>query len=151
MATAAPAMREHRLYQADWLVRDYGFAPNEVVYQENGNLSLTMDPKTAWAIAHVEHFPVEVTTAGFEELLRVPGIGPGSARRIVRERRTALIRGLRDIRQFGVVTSRAGRFITLRGRRLQSITWTEQLGLWRAEDEVGARHEIYDFSPGTFR
>jgi predicted DNA-binding helix-hairpin-helix protein len=148
---ATPAMREHRLYQADWLVRDYGFAPNEVVYQDNGNLPLTMDPKTAWALAHVEHFPVEVTTAGFEELLRVPGIGPRSARRIVNERRTALIRGLRDLRQFGVVTSRAGGFITLRGRRLQSITWTEQLGLWRPEDEVGARHEIYDFSPGTFR
>src|SRR5690242_3864427 len=71
---AAPAMREHSLYQADWLVRDYGFAPNEVVYQDNGNLPLTMDPKTAWALVHVEHFPVEIMTAGFEELLRVPGI-----------------------------------------------------------------------------
>jgi predicted DNA-binding helix-hairpin-helix protein len=110
-----------------------------------------MDPKAAWAIAHPEHFPVELTSAGFEELLRVPGIGPRSARRIVDERRTSLIRGLRDLRQFGVVTSRAGGFLTLHGRQLQAVRWTEQLGLWRPEDEVGARHEVYDFSPGTFR
>ena len=78
-------------------------------------------------------------------------MGTGSARRIVNERRTTLIRDLRDLRRFGVVTSRAGGFILLRGRRLQSVRWTEQLALWRPEDEVGARHEIYEFSPGTFR
>lgn len=150
-APATPALREHRLYQADWLVRDYGFAPNEVVYEDNGNLPLGMDPKAAWALAHPEQFPVEVSCATYEQLLRVPGVGTGSARRIVNERRTTLIRDLRDLRRFGVVTSRAGGFLLLHGRRLQSVRWTEQLALWRPEEEVGARHEIYEFSPGTFR
>ena len=150
-APATPALREHRLYQADWLVRDYGFAPNEVVYQDDGNLPLAVDPKAAWALAHPELFPVEVRSASFEQLLRVPGVGPRSARRIVNERGSAVLRGLADLRQFGVVTSRAGGFLTLGGKRLQPIRWTEQLGLWKPEAEVGARHEVYDFSPGTFR
>ena len=150
-APATPALREHRLYQADWLVRDYGFAPNEVVYEESGNLPLALDPKAAWALAHPEHFPVDAIAATYEQLLRVPGVGPRSARRLVNERRTAVLRGLSDLRRFGVVTSRAGGFLTLRGRRLQSVRWTQQLGLWRPEDEAGARHQVYEFSPGTFR
>jgi predicted DNA-binding helix-hairpin-helix protein len=150
-APATPALREHRLYQADWLVRDYGFAPNEVVYEETGNLPLALDPKAAWALVHREHFPVDVTSGTYEQLLRVPGVGPRSARRLVNERRTAVIRGLADLRQFGVATTRAGGFLTLRGRRLQAVRWTQQLGLWRPEDEVGARHDVYEFSPGTFR
>ena len=150
-APAAPALREHRLYQADWLLREYGFAPNEVVYGRDGNLPLAVDPKTAWALEHPDQFPVEVRTAGYEQLLRVPGIGPRSARRLVNERGGAVIRGLADLRRFGVVTTRAGGFLTLGGRRLQAVRWSQQLALWRPEDEVGARHEIYDFSPGTFR
>jgi predicted DNA-binding helix-hairpin-helix protein len=148
---ATPALREHRLYQADWLVRDYGFTPNEVVYAADGNLPLEVDPKAAWALAHPEEFPVDVGFATYEQLLRVPGVGPRSARRIVNERRDTVIRGLADLRRFGVVTARAGGFLALRGRRLQSVRWSQQLGLWRPEDEVGARHEIYEFSPGTFR
>ena len=148
---AAPALREHRLYQADWLVRDYGFEPNEVVYEDNGNLPLAVDPKAAWALAHPELFPVEVRTASFEQLLRVPGIGPRSARRLVNERSWVVIRGLADLRRIGVVTTRAGGFLTLGGRRLQAVRWSQQLGLWRPEDEVGARHDVYEFSPGTFR
>ena len=150
-APATPALREHRLYQADWLVRDYGFAPNEVVYEDTGNLPLAVDPKAAWALAHPEHFPVDVSTGTYEQLVRVPGIGPRSARRLVNERRTAVINGLADLRRFGMVTTRAAGFLTLRGRRLQTVRWTQQLGLWRPEDEVGARHDIYEFSPGTFR
>ena len=150
-APAAPALREHRLYQADWLLREYGFAPNEVVYGTDGNLPLAVDPKTAWALANPQRFPVDVRKASYEELLRVPGIGPRSARRLVHERGTAVIRGLADLRRFGVVTTRAAGFLTLGGRRLQSVRWTQQLGFWRLEDEVGARHEVYEFSPGTFR
>lgn len=150
-APAAPALREHRLYQADWLLRDYGFTPNEVVYEQTGNLPLSMDPKAAWALAHPEHFPVELSSATYEQLVRVPGVGTGSARRIVNERRSTTIRDLRDLRRFGVVTSRAGGFLALHGRRFQTVRWTEQLGLWKPEEEVGARHEIYEFSPGTFR
>jgi predicted DNA-binding helix-hairpin-helix protein len=150
-APAAPAMREHRLYQADWLVRDYGFEPNEVVYGESGNLPLELDPKAAWALAHPELFPVDLHSATYEQLVRVPGIGPRSAKRIVNERRTTVIRGLSDLRRFGVVTTRAGGFLSLRGRRLQAVRWSQQLGLWRPEEEAGARQQVYEFSPGTFR
>ena len=150
-APAAPAMREHRLYQADWLLRGYGFAPDEVVYDEGGNLPLALDPKSAWALAHPERFPVEVRTASYEELLRVPGVGPGSARRIVRERATTVIRGLADLRRFGVVTTRAAGFLTLGGRRLQNVRWAQQLGFWAPEEEAGKPHLVYDVSPGTFR
>ena len=150
-APAAPALREHRLYQVDHLLREYGFGADEVVFEPTGNLPLAVDPKSAWAIAHPERFPVEVRTASPEELLRVPGIGPTSARRIVAERGGTTFRALGDLRKLGVVTSRAAGFITLGGRKLQSSRWTQQLGFWRPEDEVGAPHLVYQVSPGTFR
>jgi predicted DNA-binding helix-hairpin-helix protein len=148
---ATPVLREHRLYQVDHLLRRYGFARDEVVYGDDGNLPLALDPKIAWALAHPERFPVDVRTATRSQLVRVPGIGVGSAARIVAERRTTVIRGLADLRGMGVVTSRAAGFLTLGGRRLQTIRWAEQLGFWRPEDEVGAPHIVYDVSPGTFR
>jgi predicted DNA-binding helix-hairpin-helix protein len=148
---AAPALREHRLYQADYLLRSYGFAADEVVYGSNGNLPLALDPKSAWALAHPDRFPVEIATAAYEQLIRVPGIGPIVARRIVDQRRTTTLRGLADLRALGVLTNRAGGFLTLRGRRLQTTRWTEQLGFWAPEEELGTYHVIYEVSPGTFR
>jgi predicted DNA-binding helix-hairpin-helix protein len=148
---AAPALREHRLYQVDHLVRRYGFGMDEVVFEPTGNLPLAVDPKTAWAIAHPERFPVEIRTASPEELLRVPGVGPTSARRIVAERSGTTFRTLADLRQLGVVTNRAAGFITLGGRRLQTSRWTQQLGFWAPEEEVGVPHLVYQVSPGTFR
>jgi predicted DNA-binding helix-hairpin-helix protein len=148
---ATPALREHRLYQAEHLLRTYGFAPDEVVYGPEGNLPLNLDPKSAWALSHPERFPLEVTTASPEELLRVPGIGPLAARRIVEQRAAARFRGLADLGRLGVVTNRAGGFLTLRGRRLQDARWTEQLGFWAPEDDVGTHHVVYSVSPGTFR
>jgi predicted DNA-binding helix-hairpin-helix protein len=150
-APATPALREHRLYQAAYLLGDYGFAPEEVVYEPSGNLPLALDPKAAWALAHPENFPVEVGTASYEELVRVPGIGPLAARRIVAGRSAVAFRGLSDLRKIGVLTTRAGGFLTLRGRRLQTTRWTEQLGFWAPEDEVGTHHVVYQVSPGTFR
>ena len=150
-APATPALREHRLYQASYLLENYGFGPEEMVFGENGNLPLALDPKCAWALAHPEWFPVEVTRASYEELVRVPGIGPLAARRIVAQRNGANLRGLPDLRKLGVLTTRAGGFLTLRGRRLQTVRWTEQLGFWAAEDEVGVPHVVYQVSPGTFR
>ena len=150
-APAAPALREHRLYQADHLMRDYGFGVDEVVFEPTGNLPLAVDPKTAWAIAHPERFPVEIRTAAPEELLRVPGIGPTSARRIVVERGETTFRTLADLRKVGVVTNRAAGFITLSGRRVQTSRWTQQLGFWAPEDQVGVPHLLYEVSPGTFR
>jgi predicted DNA-binding helix-hairpin-helix protein len=150
-APATPALREHRLYQADHLLREYGFDVDEVVFEPTGNLPLSVDPKTAWAIAHPERFPVEIRTASPEQLLRVPGIGPTSSRRIVAERGTTSIRTLADLGKLGVVTSRAAGFLTVAGRRLQSERWKQQLGFWAPEDEVGAPHLVYQVSPGTFR
>jgi predicted DNA-binding helix-hairpin-helix protein len=148
---AAPAVREHRLYQTEHLLRDYGFAADEVIYEPSGNLPLAVDPKIAWALAHPERFPVEVTRADHAQLLRVPGIGPVAARRLVAERAGTTMRGLADLRRLGVATARAGGFLTLRGRRLQTTRWTEQLGFWAPEDEAGKYHLAYQVSPGTFR
>ena len=148
---AAPAMREHRLYQAAHLLGGYGFAPEEVVYEKTGNLPLSLDPKSAWALAHPELFPVEAQSASREELMRVPGIGPVAARRLTEQRSTTIIRGLADLRKLGVITTRAGGFLTLRGRRLQTTRWTQQLGFWAPEEEAGMYHGVYQVSPGTFR
>ena len=148
---ATPVLREHRLYQTDHLLRRYGFAPDEVVYGPDGNLPLSLDPKTAWALAHPERFPVEIRTASPSQLVRVPGIGVAGARRIIAERRSTVLRNLADLRRIGVQTSRAAGFITLGGRRVADVRWAEQLGFWRPEEDVGAARTIYDVSPGTFR
>jgi predicted DNA-binding helix-hairpin-helix protein len=148
---AAPALREHRLYQADWLIRRYGYAADEIVYDGGGNLPLALDPKVAWALAHPGRFPVEVRTASRGALLRVPGIGPAAARRIVAARRAVAIRDLADLRRLGVLTSRAAGFLAIGGRRVQDVRWAEQLPLWDAAEDVGRAHETYEFSPGTFR
>lgn len=148
---AAPALREHRLYQTDHLIRDYGFEADEVVYDSTGNLPLGTDPKAAWALAHPERFPIEVRSAPYDDLIRVPGIGPGSARRIVAERAAATFRGLADLRKLGVVTTRAAGFLTLGGRRLTTTRWSQQLGFWSPNEEAGAYHGVYEVSPGTFR
>ncbi|HET8623586.1 MAG TPA: radical SAM protein [Gemmatimonadales bacterium] len=148
---ATPALREHRLYQAAHLLTDYGFTPDEMVYEQSGNLPLATDPKTSWALANPDRFPVEVHTARYEELVRVPGIGPVAARRIVAQRRGVVLRGLADLRSLGVVTSRAAGFLTLRGRQLPTTRWSQQLGFWAAEDDVGVHHLAYEVSPGTFR
>jgi predicted DNA-binding helix-hairpin-helix protein len=150
-APAAPALREHRLYQADYLLREYGFESKEVVFGANGNLPLALDPKSAWALANPDRFPVEVRTASPGELMRVPGIGPISARRIVIERGRVTFRSLADLRKLGVVGNRAAGFLTLGGRRLQTSRWTQQLGFWAPEEEVGMHHMVYQVSPGTFR
>ncbi len=148
---AAPALREHRLYQADHLIRDYGFAAEEVVFDEGGNLPLATDPKAASALANPDRFPVEVRTACYEELIRVPGIGPGTARRIVAERGATTIGTLRDLGKLGAVTGRAAGFITIGGRRVQTIRWEEQMGFWSEADQAGRPHLLYGVSPGTFR
>jgi predicted DNA-binding helix-hairpin-helix protein len=113
-----PAVREFRLYQAEHLLRQYRFRFDELMFGADGNLSLEHDPKTAWALAHPAEFPVDVGRAPFERLLRVPGIGPRAAERIVAERRMVAFRGAGDLRRLGVDTARAGYYLTLGGRRL---------------------------------
>ena len=150
-APAAPALREHRLYQASHLLAAYGFTADEIPFPAGGNLALGTDPKAAWALSHPERFPVEVRSASREELLRVPGIGPQAARRLVEQRRRVVIRGLADLRRLGVITGRAAGFITVGGRRLSTTRWAEQLGFWTPEEDAGAHHLVYEVSPGTFR
>jgi len=148
---ATPVIRERRLYQTDYLLRQYGFSGDEIVYQPDGNLPLAVDPKVAWALSHPERFPLEVRTAAYEDLLRVPGIGPLTARRIANIRSQTFIRNSKDLRRLGVRIGDAGGFLTIGGRRLQPLRWSQQLTLWRPEDDAGAYQGVYDVSPGTFR
>ena len=112
--TRPPLLREHRLYQADWLLRFYDFSAAELLDEQNQNFNPYLDPKCNWAIHHFELFPVDVNRAPLEMLLRVPGIGPKSARRIRNARRMASL-GLEELRRMGVVLKRAQYFITCRG------------------------------------
>jgi predicted DNA-binding helix-hairpin-helix protein len=148
---AAPALREHRLYQADHLMRDYRFGLEEFAFGSAGNLPLGVDPKVAIALANRDRYPLDVRTASREALLRVPGIGPKGANAIVHARRTTIIRGVADLRALGVIVSRAAGFLTVAGQRLTDARWVEQLGLWDPDADVGASRSVYEFSPGTFR
>ena len=115
IGTAPPLLREHRLYQADWLLRYYGFQADELLSPDRPNFNTFVDPKCDWALRHLEYFPVEINKATYEQLLRVPGIGNKSAGRIVRARRQATL-DFEDIKKMGVVLKRAVYFITCRGR-----------------------------------
>ena len=114
--TAPPLLREHRLYQADWLLRFYGFRAEELLSEEQPDFNTLLDPKCNWAIGHLEHFPVEVMRADYEMLLRVPGIGPISAKRIISARRTSHIH-FEDLKKLGVVVKRAQYFVTCCGKK----------------------------------
>src|SRR5574337_969914 len=127
---ATPARREFRLYQAEHLLRQYGFGFDELPFDAAGNLPLDFDPKTAWALRHGERFPLEVTRAPLELLLRVPGVGPKAAQILVRERRLSVLRGLEDLKRIGVDTARAGYFLALNGRRLARSLPAHQLRLF---------------------
>lgn len=113
--TKPPLLREHRLYQADWLLRFYGFRAEELLDEAHPDFNPLVDPKCSWAIGHMDYFPVEVMHADYETLLRVPGIGPVSARRIVSARRSSTLR-YEDLKKLGVVLKRAQYFITCGGR-----------------------------------
>ena len=114
--TPVPLRREHRLYQADWLMRYYGFAADELVTPETPWLDLEVDPKLAWALAHMELFPLEVMDASLEQLLRVPGLGPVGARRIV-SARTKTRLTFDDLAAMHVMLGRARHFLTCCGKR----------------------------------
>ena len=107
--------REHRLYQADWLMRFYKFDVSEIIDEENPYLDPQLDPKANWAVNHLEHFPVEVNTAPLEMLLRVPGIGPRGARLIVKARRTCCLHEP-ELCKLGIAYKRARFFITCNGK-----------------------------------
>lgn len=112
-----PLLREHRLYQADWLLRFYGFEAKELLDEENPNFNLFLDPKCNWALKHLDQFPVEVNRAEYDMLLRVPGIGVKSALRIVKARRMGVLQ-FEDLKKMGVVLKRALYFLTCNGRMM---------------------------------
>lgn len=112
-----PLRREHRLYQADFLLRYYGFRADELLSEKRPFFNTYLDPKCDWALGHLEHFPVEINTADFDTLLRVPGIGTKSAHRIVAARRSGSL-DYQALKAIGVVLKRAVYFITCNGRML---------------------------------
>lgn len=116
--TEPPIIRENRIYQADWLMRFYGFDAQEIVDEQHPHLELDIDPKLAWALRNRFAFPVEVNTADYEMILRVPGIGVKSAKKIVSARRFTQL-SFEHLRQMGVVLKRAKYFITCQTRSLQ--------------------------------
>ena len=121
--TKPPLLREHRLYQADWLLRFYGFRADELLDDQHPNFDPMLDPKCYWAITHPEQFPVEIMTADLGRLLRVPGIGPTGARRILSARRTGLLH-FDDLKKMGIVLKRAQFFILCGGRMREGLHFT---------------------------
>lgn len=119
-----PLLREHRLYQADWLLRFYGFEAQELLSPEKPNFNVLLDPKCDWALRHLEQFPVEINRADYAMLLRVPGIGVKSAQRIVKARRMGGL-DFADLKRIGVVLKRALYFITCRGKTMYPIKLEE--------------------------
>ncbi|MFV0363775.1 MAG: putative DNA modification/repair radical SAM protein [Suipraeoptans sp.] len=112
-----PLLREHRLYQADWLLRYYQFEANEILTEDDPNFNVLFDPKCNWALKHLEQFPVEINNADYHTLLRVPGIGYTSATRIVKARRLGRL-DFNDLKRMGIVLKRALYFITCSGKML---------------------------------
>lgn len=115
-----PLLREHRLYQADWLLRYYHFDAGELLDEENPNFNILLDPKCCWALKHLDLFPVEVNKADYRLLLRVPGIGYKSAGRIVKARRMGSLQ-FEDLKKMGVVLKRALYFITCKGKMMYPV------------------------------
>ncbi len=121
-----PLMREHRLYQADWLLRFYGFQAAELLDEARPNFNVLLDPKCDWAVRHLEYFPVEVNRADYYTLLRVPGIGVKSAKRILQARRSSSL-DFADLKKMGVVLKRAHYFITCKGKMMHRIRLEENV------------------------
>nr|WP_318686278.1 putative DNA modification/repair radical SAM protein [uncultured Acetatifactor sp.] len=119
-----PLLREHRLYQADWLLRFYGFRAEELLDEKRPFFNVMLDPKEDWAVRHLEQFPVEINRAPYENLLRVPGIGVKSAQRIIAARRKAKL-SFTDLRKIGVVLKRAVYFITCCGKTMYPLKMDE--------------------------
>ena len=122
--TAPPLLREHRLYQADWLLRYYGFTAGELLDDERPNFSNIIDPKCEWALRHLELFPVEINSAPYEMILRIPGIGVRSAKKIVRARRVSKLR-FEDLKRMRISMKRAKYFVTCGGHTYGNI-WLRQ-------------------------
>ena len=134
-----PLKRAHRLYQADFLMRFYGFKAGELLSEDNQSFNDYIDPKCQWAVGHLECFPVEIMTADYYTLLRVPGIGTNSVRRIIKARKHAKL-SFTDLKKMGVVLKRALYFITCDGRMMYNT---------KLDESYITRHLIYNERPDT--
>ncbi|EGO65605.1 putative DNA modification/repair radical SAM protein [Acetonema longum] len=142
--TKPPLWREHRLYQADWLLRFYGFTASELLDQEKQSFNPYLDPKCNWALNHLGYFPIDVNRAPLSDLLRVPGIGVNSAKRIVTARRTATL-DFDGLKKLGVVLKRARYFITCNGKKSDGLILTESAilrSLMSEKTQEMYRHDV---------
>lgn len=150
-----PLLREHRLYQADWLLRFYGFQTKELLDEAHPNFNILLDPKCDWALRHLELFPIEVNKADYYTLLRVPGIGINSAKRIVAARKSAVL-NFNDLKRMGIVLKRAVYFITCNGSMMypvkieedfitrQFLSFKERLPLGIGQDITYRQLSLFD-------
>ena len=153
--TPPPLLREHRLYQADWLLRYYGFEADELLDERHQSLNPLVDPKCNWALNHMEQYPIEVTRAPYRELLRVPGIGVTSAKRIITARKAAPL-SYSGLKKMGVVLKRAQYFITVGGKCNEGLRVTQdsilrslisQQGLDLMRRQLPVQHEQLSLFP----
>lgn len=144
-----PLLREHRLYQADWLLRFYGFSAGELLDSAHPNFNPYLDPKCNWALHHMEYFPVEINKVETALLLRVPGIGVRSAQRIVRARRGSAL-DFAALKKLGVVLKRAQYFITCAGRQMPGLQKGEDAAI-RALLSEQALARLREHAPGLLR
>lgn len=119
-----PTLREHRLYQGDWLLRVYGFKAHELLNEKNPNFDINFDPKTTYALNNIDLFPIEINKAPYETLIRIPGIGVRGARKIVSARRLGNL-DFFDLKKLGVVLKRAQYFITCKGKYYGSVAFDD--------------------------
>ncbi len=138
IATAPPLKREHRLYQADWLMRFYKFDAKELLSEKNQNLDLDFDPKISWAFNNMDQFPIEVNKVVYDRLLRIPGIGPVSAKRIIEQRRLSPVT-YEGLKKMGVVLKRAKYFITCQGRYFGGIDLNPEIIKYKLGDMEESR------------
>lgn len=144
--TPPPLLREHRLYQADWLLRFYGFEADELLDEQHQSFNPLVDPKCNWALNHMERFPVEVNRAPYEELLRVPGIGVTSAKRILTARRVGPL-SYAGLKKIGVVLKRAQYFITVGGKLNEGLRVTQDSMLRSLISQQGLDFVSRQFPP----
>ena len=146
VVSTPPLNREHRLYQADWLMRFYGFQADEIVTEANPFLSDEVDPKALWAMRNMQLFPIEINTCTFEMILRVPGIGRTSALRIVSARKNGAL-DFDDLKRIGVVLKRARYFITCKGKMMPETKLSERMvfeAMKTTSTKAGAADHVYE-------
>ncbi|MDC7126912.1 MAG: helix-hairpin-helix domain-containing protein [Spirochaetales bacterium] len=142
-----PLLREHRLYQCDFLMRAYGFRFPELIFDSKGNIPLETDPKTAWAMMNQDIFPIEINKADFASLIKVPGIGPQSAEKIIKERKNNHLKNSDDLKRTGAWSNRACGWITLDGKKTEDSNASSQKWLfeelapsnWKKPEDFGIK------------